>query len=59
MQPAGVEESSVSVTSFPVMDDDKLMAGGYPDKSAVLVVGPPGIGKKALGYWLTQTGLVQ
>ena len=35
------------------------MADGYPDKSAVLVVGPPGIGKEALGYWFTQTGLVQ
>jgi circadian clock protein KaiC len=38
---------------------DKLLADGYPDKSAVLVVGPPGIGKEALGYWFTQTGLVQ
>jgi KaiC/GvpD/RAD55 family RecA-like ATPase len=35
------------------------MTDGYPDKSAVLVVGPPGIGKEALGYWFTQTGLVQ
>jgi KaiC/GvpD/RAD55 family RecA-like ATPase len=35
------------------------MAGGYPDKSAVLVVGPPGIGKEALGYWFTESGLVQ
>jgi KaiC/GvpD/RAD55 family RecA-like ATPase len=32
---------------------------GYPDKSAILIVGPPGIGKEALGYWFTQTGLVQ
>jgi KaiC/GvpD/RAD55 family RecA-like ATPase len=38
---------------------DKLMADGYPDKSAILVVGPPGIGKEALGYWFTQSGLVQ
>lgn len=38
---------------------DRLMADGYPDKSAVLVVGPPGIGKEALGYWFTQSGLVQ
>jgi len=38
---------------------DKLLADGYPDKSAVLVVGPPGIGKEALGYWFTETGLVQ
>jgi KaiC/GvpD/RAD55 family RecA-like ATPase len=38
---------------------DKLLADGYPDRSSVLVVGPPGIGKEALGYWFTQTGLVQ
>jgi KaiC/GvpD/RAD55 family RecA-like ATPase len=38
---------------------DKLLVDGYPDKSAVLVVGPPGIGKEALGYWFTKTGLVQ
>ena len=38
---------------------DKLLVDGYPDKSAVLVVGPPGIGKEALGYWFTQTGLLQ
>jgi KaiC/GvpD/RAD55 family RecA-like ATPase len=38
---------------------DRLTADGYPDKSAVLIVGPPGIGKEALGYWFTQSGLVQ
>ena len=38
---------------------DRLLADGYPDKSAILVVGPPGIGKEALGYWFTQTGLIQ
>jgi circadian clock protein KaiC len=39
---------------------DKLLGGvGYPDKSAVLVVGPPGIAKEALGYWFTYSGLVQ
>lgn len=38
---------------------DRLMADGYPDRSAILVVGPPGIGKEALGYRFTQTGLVQ
>jgi KaiC/GvpD/RAD55 family RecA-like ATPase len=37
---------------------DQILAGeGYPDKSTVLVVGPPGIGKEALGYWFTQSGL--
>jgi circadian clock protein KaiC len=38
---------------------DKLMADGYPDKSAILIVGPPGIGKEALGYRFTQSGLLQ
>ncbi len=39
---------------------DKILAGdGYPDRSTVLVVGPPGIGKEALGYWFTQSGLAQ
>jgi KaiC/GvpD/RAD55 family RecA-like ATPase len=36
------------------------MAGeGYPDKSAVLVTGAPGVGKQALGYWFTHSGLMQ
>ena len=38
---------------------DELIADGYPDKSAILIVGPPGIGKEALGYWFTQSGLLQ
>jgi circadian clock protein KaiC len=39
---------------------DGLIGGdGYPDRSTVLVVGPPGIGKEALGYWFTQSGLTQ
>lgn len=38
---------------------DNLLADGFPDKSAVLVVGPPGIGKEAIGYWFTKTGLTQ
>ena len=46
------------VTSgVPVLDP--LLGDGYPDKSTTLVVGPPGIGKEALGYWFTQSGLVQ
>ena len=32
---------------------------GYPDKSSILVVGPPGIGKEVLGYWFVRSGLVQ
>jgi len=35
------------------------MSDGYPDKSAILIVGPPGMGKEALGYWFTQSGLLQ
>jgi KaiC/GvpD/RAD55 family RecA-like ATPase len=39
---------------------DKMLKGeGYPDRSTVLVVGPPGIGKEALGYWFIQSGLRQ
>lgn len=38
---------------------DSLLADGYPDRSAILLVGPPGIGKEALGYWFTQIGLTQ
>ena len=38
---------------------DPLLGDGYPDKSAILVVGPSGIGKEALGYWFTHSGLVQ
>jgi circadian clock protein KaiC len=38
---------------------DRLLADGYPDKSTILVVGPPGIGKEALGYWFTHSGLIQ
>lgn len=32
---------------------------GYPDRSSVLVIGPPGIGKEALGYWFIRSGLIQ
>jgi circadian clock protein KaiC len=39
--------------------DNLLGSDGYPDKSTILVVGPPGIGKEALGYWFTHSGLVQ
>jgi KaiC/GvpD/RAD55 family RecA-like ATPase len=38
---------------------DRLLGDGYPDRSTVLVVGPPGIGKEALGYWFVQSGLGQ
>ena len=37
---------------------DKLLGHeGYPDRSAILTVGPPGIGKEALGYKFAYAGL--
>ncbi len=39
---------------------DSVLGGeGFTEKSTVLVVGPPGIGKEALGYWFTYSGLIQ
>jgi KaiC/GvpD/RAD55 family RecA-like ATPase len=45
-------------TGVPSLDG-LLGKDGYPDRSAVLVVGPPGIGKEALGYWFVRSGLVE
>jgi circadian clock protein KaiC len=45
-------------TGVPSLDN-LLGTDGYPDKSAILVVGPPGIGKEALGYWFIRSGLIQ
>jgi circadian clock protein KaiC len=45
-------------TGVPSLDQ-LLGSDGYPDRSTVLVVGPPGIGKEALGYWFTYSGLIQ
>jgi circadian clock protein KaiC len=45
-------------TGVPTLDN-LLGTDGYPDRSAILVVGPPGIGKEALGYWFVRSGLVQ
>jgi circadian clock protein KaiC len=39
--------------------DELLGSEGYPDRSAVLVTGAPGIGKQALGYWFVHSGLQQ
>lgn len=47
--------ASTGVTSL----DSLLGQDGYPDKSTILIVGPPGIGKEALGYWFSYSGLVQ
>lgn len=38
---------------------DKILVNGYPEGSSVLVVGQPGIGKEALGYWFIRSGLDQ
>lgn len=38
---------------------DQLLNKGYPDRSAILAVGPPGVGKEALGYWFMESGLGQ
>jgi KaiC/GvpD/RAD55 family RecA-like ATPase len=40
-------------------DLDRILGDGYPDRSSVLVVGPPGIGKEALSYRLLHSGLIQ
>jgi circadian clock protein KaiC len=45
-------------TGVPSLDH-LLSEDGYPDRSSILVVGPPGIGKEVLGYWFVRTGLVQ
>ena len=45
-------------TGVPSLDN-LLGTDGYPDRSTILVVGPPGIGKEALGYWFTHSGLTQ
>jgi len=47
--------ASTGLTSL----DQLLGSDGYPDRSTILVVRPPGIGKEALGYWFTYSGLVQ
>ena len=44
-------------TGVPSLDG--LLVDGYPDSSTILIIGPPGIGKEALGYWFTQSGLAQ
>lgn len=45
-------------SGFPSLD--KLIGhDGYPDRAAILAVGPPGIGKEALGYGFTYAGLLE
>ncbi len=48
------------MASTGVSSLDQILGGdGYPDRSAVLVVGAPGVGKQALGYWFIRSGLLQ
>lgn len=47
------------MVSTGVGELDQILGSGYPDRSAILVVGPTGIGKEALGYWFTQVGLAE
>jgi KaiC/GvpD/RAD55 family RecA-like ATPase len=48
------------LSSSGVPDLDRILGGqGFPDKSAVLIVGPPGVNKEALGYWFASEGLRQ
>lgn len=45
--------------STGVLTLDRILGAGYPDGSSILVVGQPGIGKEALGYWFLRAGLDQ
>lgn len=47
------------MTSSGIPALDRILTDGYPDRSSVLVIGQPGIGKEALGYWFVRSGLVQ
>jgi circadian clock protein KaiC len=38
---------------------DQILNDGFPDKSSILVLGQSGLGKQALGYWFTRSGLTQ
>jgi len=38
--------------------DSVLGGDGYPERSSILVAGPPGVGKEALGYWFMRSGLL-
>jgi KaiC/GvpD/RAD55 family RecA-like ATPase len=48
------------MVSSGIEELDRLLNGnGYPVRSTILVVGPPGVGKEALAYWFTRSGLAQ
>src|SRR5579872_7346172 len=46
------------MVSTGLFELDRLLNGtGYPEKSTILIVGPPGIGKEGVGYWFVNSGL--
>jgi circadian clock protein KaiC len=48
------------LASTGISELDAILGGnGYPDRSGILAIGAPGIGKEALGYHFTQSGLAQ
>ena len=57
-QVGGSIRPHLASSGIPALDE--ILAGeGYPDRSAILVTGAPGIGKEALCYWFTHSGLKQ
>ena len=42
--------------SSGVPELDALLSGGYPEKSAILIVGPPGLQKESIGYRFISSG---
>ena len=44
-------------TGVPTLD--QILNDGCPDRSSILVLGQSGLGKQALGYWFTKSGLTQ
>jgi len=54
--PGGAGNERLPSSGVPALD--KLLGGqGFPDRSAVLIIGPPGVNKEALGYWFASEGL--
>jgi len=47
------------LVSSGIPELDGILTDGFPDRSSVLVMGQSGIGKEALGYWFTRSGLLQ
>jgi KaiC/GvpD/RAD55 family RecA-like ATPase len=57
-RPRDVRNDRLPSSGVPAFD--KILGGqGFPDKSAVLIIGSPGVNKEALGYWFASEGLRQ